>query len=263
MRFSPFFQNPIAIDTFLIRSTYLLAFAYIFGFLSDFEKRQNQKLAVLYKTASEAAIQEGRRSIAQELHDRLLQLLASLTLRLEVCRKQLMERPAELARELELLEEAARSSMTEIRQFLSGKAPPTLETGRLLEKLRDEMKFLRDGLGLRMVLESEPEDLSLPPHVEQELYYVLREGLINVARHSQASQAELILKESEDKIQASLQDNGIGFDPSTIKAKLSYGLGSMEERIKKLGGNFSIKSSPGKGTTITFAMPLNSPAVDR
>ncbi len=258
IRFSPVWENPLAIDTFIIRTIYLFVLAYIFGLLSEFEKKQNQKLMALYKTAGAVATQEERRRIARELHDRLLQVLASLTLRLETCRRHLIESPKELGRELELMEQSARSSMEEIRKFLAGKDSRDFMPGTLMEKLREEMGFLRDGLGLRVVLESSPEDLSLPPEVEQEIYYVLREGLRNIARHSQASRSEIILRKRESKIEGSLEDDGIGFNPDISRKDHGFGLVAMEERITKLGGRLSIETAPGKGTKITFTAPLKT-----
>ena len=175
-RFSPFWPTPIRTDTFIIRGVYLLALAYIFGFISAFEKQQHQKLMALYETASEAALHEERRRISRELHDRLLQVLASLKLRSEVCRRHLIENPTELAREFQLMEEAAGGSMEEIRRFLAGKDTNVLLPGTLIERLKEEMRFLRDGLGLRVVMETNPEDLTLPQEVEQEAYYVLSRG---------------------------------------------------------------------------------------
>ncbi|MBI2987430.1 MAG: sensor histidine kinase [Deltaproteobacteria bacterium] len=256
IRFSPFWENPLAIDTFIIRTIYLFMLAYIFGFLSEFEKKQNQKLMALYKTAGEAATQEERRRIARELHDRLLQVLASLTLRLETCRRHLMDTREELSRELELMEQATRNSMEEIRRFLTGKDSQDFTPGILIEKLKEEMRFLRDGLGLQVVLESEPEDLTLPSQVEEEIYYVLREGLSNIARHSQASSAELLLTEAGAEVRGSLKDDGVGFDLSAARNGGGFGLISMEERINKLGGELSIETSPGKGTRISFRAPL-------
>ena len=61
--------------------------------------------------------------------------------------------------------------------------------GTLLEKLREEARFLHEGMGLDVILESEPEDINLPPETEREVYYVLREALTNVTRHSHAIQS--------------------------------------------------------------------------
>ena len=249
-------DRPLGIDIFIIRSIYLFVLAYIFGFFSEFERKQNEKLMALYKTAGEAATQEERRRIARGLHDRLLQVLASLTLRLETCRRHLIETPKELSRELALMEQATRGAMAEIRGFLSGKDNVDFAPGTLIEKLREEMRFLRDGLGLQVVLESEPDDLNLPASVEEEIYYVLREGLRNVTRHAHASKAEILLEETGAEIRGSLKDDGIGFDAPAARNSDGFGLISMEERIKKLGGELSVETSPGRGTRISFRAPL-------
>ncbi|MBI2358514.1 MAG: hypothetical protein HYV04_06345 [Deltaproteobacteria bacterium] len=258
IRFSFVHANPLGIDTFIIRSIYMLVLAYIFGFISEFEKKQNEKLMALYKTASEAATREERRRIARELHDRLLQFLGSLTLRMETCRRYLINSPAELAGELQGMEETTRLSMNEIRRFLSGHKAEAWVAGTLAEKLREEMRFLRDGLGVRVVMESEPEELTLPPEVEEETFYVLREGLMNIARHSRASRACLSLHQVNGEIRGSLQDDGVGFDSRSMPGRNGYGLITMEERIKKLGGTLNIDSSSGHGTRISFSAPLKS-----
>jgi len=60
----------------------------------------------------------------------------------------------------------------------------------LMDKLREEMRFLHEGLGLDVILESQPENLALPAVIERETYYVLREALTNVTRHSHASRSK-------------------------------------------------------------------------
>ncbi|MGH7773018.1 MAG: sensor histidine kinase [Candidatus Binatia bacterium] len=268
IRFSSSSERPIDIDTFIIRSIYLLALAYIFGFLSEFEKKQNQKLMALYKTASETAAREERSRIIRELHDRLLQVLASLRLRLEICRKRFLNSPQQLEDELSEMEEITQSSLKEVRAFLSEKTLPigsqaslNLQPGTFQERLIEEMEFLRDKLGIRAIFETTPEKLDLAPKVEQEVYYVLREGLANLARHAQASRAELLLKEVDAELQGSIEDDGVGFDLANAKGGKGYGLVSMEERIKKLGGRLSIETFPGRGTKVFFRVPLKAETV--
>ena len=128
----------IDIDRFVVRSVYLFVLAYIFGFLTEFESKQNQKLLALSKTAAEVATLEERRRITQELHDGLLQSLATLILRLEACRRQFLESPAELDRELRSIEDDTRSSMKTIRRFLAGKEAHSFPPGMLLEKFKDD-----------------------------------------------------------------------------------------------------------------------------
>jgi signal transduction histidine kinase len=255
IRFHFDWEDALGIDRFVVRSIYLFVLAYIFGFLSEFESKQNQKLLALSKTAGEVAALEERRRITRELHDGLLQSLATLILRLEACRKQFLKSPQELDRELQSIEDDTRSSMKTIRQFLAGKETQAFPPGMFLEKLKEDLKFLRDGFGLRIILETDPEDLPLPGEIEQDLYYVLREGLMNVTRHSQASRTEVLLKQVGKSIEGNLTDDGVGFSLAQTNGQ-GLGLSTMKERIKRLGGELRVDSSPGKGTRINFVLPL-------
>ena len=256
IRFYFDWADAIGIDRLAVRSVYLFALAYLFGFLSEFEKKQNQKLLALSKTAGEVATVEERRRITQEVHDGLLQCLATFILRLEACRKQFLDSPQELDRELQSIEDDTRGAMKTIRQFLAGKETPPFPPGMLLEKFRDDLRFLRDGVGLRVILEAEPESFSPPEGVEQDLYYVLREGLMNIIRHSQASRADIVLRQTETEIRGSLRDDGIGFDQTAARNDRGLGLPSMKERIRRLGGELEIQSSLGKGARVSFVLPL-------
>jgi signal transduction histidine kinase len=256
IRFYFDWEDSLGIDRVVVRSVYLFVLAYIFGFLSEFETKQNQKLMALSKTAGAVATLEERRRITQELHDGLLQSLATLILRLEACRRQFLESPAELDRELRSIEDNTRGSMKTIREFLAGKEAHSFPPGMLLEKFKDDLRFLRDGVGLRVMLETEPEAFNPPEIVEQDLYYVLREGLMNIIRHSQASRADVMLRQTQTEIQGSLRDDGIGFDPTRARNDQGMGLLSMQERIKRLGGELEVQSSPGKGAKVSFILPL-------
>jgi signal transduction histidine kinase len=152
-------ESPIGIDVLLVRSLYLILLACIFGYISEFERRQNERLLALSKTAGEVAAFQERRRINFELHDGILQSLATLILRLENCGRQLPRSQRGLADELRSLEDLTRDSMKQIRQFLSGRQTSPLVAGTLLEKLREEARFLHDGMGLDVIIESNPEDL--------------------------------------------------------------------------------------------------------
>jgi len=249
---------PIGIDTLLVRSLYLIVLACIFGYVSEFEKIQNQRLLALSRTAGQAAALDERRQIMFELHDGILQSLATLILRLEDCGRRLSDSQQELANELRSLEELTRGSMKEIRQFLAGQATKPLIAGTLVENLREEARFLRDSMGLDVILESEPEELELTPDIEREVYYVLREALTNVTRHSHASKVDIHLARKNGGLEGSLSDNGVGFHTRQHKSETGFGLTAMEQRIKKIGGEFLVKSAPGSGTKIIFLVPVKS-----
>jgi signal transduction histidine kinase len=248
--------TPIGMDTIVVRGLYIIVLACIFGYISEFERKQNQRLLALSKTASEVAALQERRRIMFELHDGILQSLATLILRLEGCRKRIPASEKELTGELQSVEDLTRDSMKQIRQFLSGKDSMTLVAGTLMERLREEAQFLRDGMGLDVILESDPENLDLPQEIERELYYALREGITNVTRHSHASKVEIQLSRTNGTLTGSLTDNGVGFDRAGQNSGHGFGLSGMEQRVKKIGGELSVKSSPGAGTKISLVVPL-------
>jgi two-component system sensor histidine kinase DegS len=243
-------------DTIVVRGLYIIVLACIFGYISEFERKQNQRLLALTKTASEVAALQERRRIMFELHDGILQSLATLILRLEGCRKRIPASEKELTGELQSVEDLTRDSMKQIRQFLSGKDSMPLVAGTLMERLREEAQFLRDGMGLDVILESDPENLEIPQEIERELYYALREGITNVTRHSHASKVEIQLSRTNGNITGSLTDNGVGFGRADQNSGRGFGLSGMEQRVKKIGGELSVKSSPGAGTKISIVVPL-------
>ena len=251
-------DQPIGIDTIVVRSLYLIFLAGAFGYISEFEKRQNQKLLALSITAANVAVLQERRRIMFDIHDGILQSLATLILRLESTRARLPESENEAIQELQSAEELTRSTMKDIRAFLAGKTDHPIISGTLLERLQDELRFIQGGLGLEVILDCEPEKLNLPSEIERELYYVLREGLTNITRHSHASRVQFRLKQFENAIEVSLEDNGIGLDLRTAENGRGLGLRSMKERIEKLGGELALKSSPSSGTKISFSVPLTT-----
>jgi NarL family two-component system sensor histidine kinase LiaS len=110
-------------------------------------------------------------------------------------------------------------------------------------------------MGLEVISE-QPDDLKLSAEIEREIYFVLREALTNVTRHSHASQVEIRLKQKVDGLEVFLNDNGVGFERNSVINGRSFGLSAMEERIKKTGGELFIKSTPGQGTNVSFFIPL-------
>ena len=253
-------EAPIGIDTILIRSLYLLLLAGIFGYISEFEKKQNERLLALSKTAAQVATLQERRRIMYELHDGILQSLATLILRLEGCRGRLLKTQTELAEEIESVENLTRDSMNEIRRFLAGKDSQPIASGMLMDKLREELRFLHEGLGFDVILESQPENLTLPAVIERETYYVLREALTNVTRHSHASRVQIQLEQMNGTLKGSLTDDGVGFNQKNLGTENGFGLRGMQLRMNKLGGKLLVESSPGYGTKLSFVVPTAVPA---
>ena len=140
-----------------------------------------------------AAVQEERRRISRELHDRVLQLLTTIQLRSEICMNELINKPEQLERELKTIAEASHKAATEIRSLLLEKQVIHLAAGSLERRLKDEMEIFRARTGLKLKFECAIDAHNLPYEVEQELYFALREGIINAIRHSRATELNLSL----------------------------------------------------------------------
>lgn len=85
---------------------------------------------------------------------------------------------------------------------------------------------------------------------------ILREALSNIARHSRATTAEVALQRSGERSILSVRDNGIGIDPTRMRAVEGIGLQGMKQRARTLGGELTIDSTPNEGTRITVSFPL-------
>jgi signal transduction histidine kinase len=91
------------------------------------------------------------------------------------------------------------------------------------------------------------------------MFRIFQETLTNVARHAQATRAEVVLQKQGNRLVLLIRDDGRGFDQSNPALANSLGLLGMRERAAILGGQVNIASAPGKGTTVTAWIPLKPP----
>jgi len=205
------------------------------------------------------AVAAERQRISRELHDRVLQLLSGAHLRAESSRRQLLGNRAALETELRAIEESIDKAITEIRNLLTeNQSEGELQAGALENRLRQELEIFCARTGFKLDFRCAVGDQNLPPTIERELYFTLREGILNAVRHSRATELHLLLRKTSHAWEASLSDNGVGFDPASSGAGGHYGLKGMNERIRKIGGELTLRTAPGKGTAITITIPFET-----
>jgi signal transduction histidine kinase len=95
-----------------------------------------------------------------------------------------------------------------------------------------------------------PRDLALC------LYRIAQEALRNAVKHAEADRVDVTLNADLEFLDLEVRDFGRGFDPAAGRRRAGLGLGSMEERVRLVGGELSISSSPGQGTSIQARVPL-------
>ena len=209
------------------------------------------------KEAVAAAVLEERERISRDLHDRALQLLSTARLRLDMCQRQLGDDATTLKKELSVVEENLDRAITEIRNLLTeNHTDGELQVGSLERRLKEELDIFRSRTGFKLDFQCAIGAHNLPAPIERELYFTLREGVLNAVRHSRATELHLSLSQTAKSCEARLRDNGVGFTVAAAEGSNHYGLKGMKERMRKVGGVLNLHTVPGQGTEIHISVPL-------
>jgi signal transduction histidine kinase len=195
-----------------------------------------------------SAQEEERRRIARELHDNLGQQVSLLAIEIEQVAmtsvagslRQIGARTAEISSEIHNLSHRLHSVK--------------LEALGLAVAVQGHCRELRgQGLQVTSVVENVPGALSY--EVALCLFRVVQEGLNNVIKHSGAGAAQVLLRGTNDALLLSIADSGRGFE-TDVSGRAGLGLASIAERLRLIGGEVTIRSRPGRGTTIDARVPL-------
>lgn len=206
-----------------------------------------------------------RREIACELHDTVIQPLAALTMSFESLRQQSLTptlTPGMIEAYVSAWKDLAQEALDSLRCTLAGlHAYPSAQLA-LPDALRRYLAPQVRSRGLRMLLEARDWPPDLPVDLTSSLYLVVREALTNVEKHAHASEASILLEADRTELRIFLADNGVGYCPeevaqrSTGRSGHGVGLGSMRDRIRKLGGHCDIATAPGQGVRVELTVPL-------
>jgi len=194
--------------------------------------------------------------VAREVHDDAIQRLVMISH--EIRGLEAAEDADRQSRLHGILGEVADLSES-LRQLAHRLHPTLLEHVGLGPALGQLSKEFDVGHGLKASVTIDG-DATPSPRQSLALYRVAQEGLQNVARHAAASCVSIGLRYTRESIMLSIRDDGIGFDPRARREGGELGLVGIRERILELGGEVSITSHPGEGTTIVVRIPRNEPA---
>ena len=123
----------------------------------------------------------------------------------------------------------------------------------------EELARFAEATGLRCHSELKAP-ARLPLMLQETILRTASEGLTNIARHAQAQQVWVTLRQEEQGVTMVVRDDGIGFDPlAANRGNGHYGLIGLCERAQLVGGSLAIASTLGKGTTLTLHVPLSAP----
>jgi signal transduction histidine kinase len=225
--------------------------------LSDSQKKLHQSHNQIRKLLGRLIdVQEAeRRRISRELHDDLNQKIATLSVSISRLKRKLPMQEGELVGELDRLRETANGLTNEVRRLSHQLHPAVLEHLGLVTALESYIASFNDEEQINVQLTAEIGDERIPFQTSICLYRVAVEGLRNVARHSGAASAAVLLKRGRDGLELRVSDSGQGFEVETFRLGGGLGLISVEERLRLLEGSCEIHSIPGQGTTLIARVP--------
>lgn len=201
-----------------------------------------------YERAEQTASREERQRLARDLHDAVTQTLFSASLIAEVL-PRIWERDAAIGRQrLEELRDLTRGALAEMRALLVELLPSRLLEGDMDDLLRQLTDAVTGRARIPVTLTIRGAAL-LPPEAKIAVYRVTQEALNNVVKHSVASCAHVTLISDEHACKLEIQDDGQGFDPSSVAAD-RLGLNIMRERATAVGARLEIESVIGEGTCV-------------
>lgn len=221
-------------------------------------KTTHAQVAAYALRVEELTIEAERQRLARELHDTQAQGLTGLILQLEAIDMHLGHQHYKRAREIvEQARTRARATLTDVRRAIDDLRAGGISPSDLSEAVQEEIDHCTTTTGLHCMVDLAALGMVPAPLCEYALR-AITEGITNITRHAQASQAWIGTRTSENMVVIEVRDNGKGFDPG-VAAKMvgHYGLLGLRERALLAQGSFDVLSAPGTGALLRFCLPRN------
>jgi PAS domain S-box-containing protein len=227
----------------------------------DTMHQQQQELRELSARVQEAREEEKTR-IARELHDELGQLLTALKMDLAWLRERLP------AQERALIERAASMSglldrtVSSSRRIASDLRPLMLDDLGLADAAQWLVEDFGKHSGIRLELRAAPAEAlgALSKGAATAVYRALQESLTNIARHSGAKNAWIVMAQEDGALYVEIEDDGRGIGAGDLAKSRSLGLKGMRERVAYYGGSLEVGPAPRGGTRLRLRVPLSPSA---
>ena len=224
------------------------------------EQKRMQENLRFYLQEITRAQEEERQRIARELHDSTVQTLIALLHQLENLLSDKAALPVREAKALWGFYEAIRDVVREVRRFSRDLRPSILDDLGLMPALEWLTGELTKEYGVKTNLKVIGSERRFSPEAELILFRIVQEALRNIAKHAQATKAEVKVEFDKYRAQVTIKDDGVGFElPHSLGDLVQtgkLGLAGMQERVQLLSGSLKLKSEMGGGTTIVAKVPI-------
>lgn len=204
--------------------------------------------------------QRERRRIAQGLHDHIGQNLALVNMRLSAA--QQADDLSVAARAIAEAREILSDVISETRTLTFELCPPILYELGLAAALDWLAEQFEATYGFSAIVREHGTGATLPEDVSAALFQAVRELLTNTGRHAGATTVNVHVYNDDDRVRVVVEDNGVGFDAAALESRAEpyrgFGLFSIRERLRFMGGGLEIESGPGCGTVVRLTVPRSA-----
>lgn len=234
--------------------------------------RQRVLIDDLIRTRRELAASERREGtlaerqrLSMEIHDTLAQGLSSQRMLLQAADRVWDTEPDKARAHVRTAASVAEHNLAEARRFVHDLAPTDLARGGGLGAALRALAARESGtqLAVRVHVDDDGRLPRLPDRVQSALLRIAQGALANVREHAAADSATLTLTLLDDEVVLDVSDDGHGFDPATLPdvpgSGRGHGLPAIRARLRALGGSLTVESTPGEGTVLSAAVPLEAP----
>ena len=201
-----------------------------------------------------------RARISRELHDDISQRLAMLTIELEQLGQKFFDSPPDLLHRVARLRNLSSDLASDVQALSHELHSSKLEYLGITTAMRAFCHEFSNQQNVEVVFDHDEIPRTLPQDISLCIFRVSQEALQNAAKHSGVRHFDVELRCAPDAISLTVHDSGAGFDRERALRTKGLGLISMAERVKLVGGRFSIDSQPQRGTTIRARVPLSKAA---
>ncbi len=224
---------------------------------------ESLRAAALEMSSMESRIEERERHfIASDLHDFVGQNLALMLFKSAALRKDISS--PELLGRLEEIRELIGKTIQYTRSLTVELSPPILSQLGFVAAVKSLAEGIQKTYGIRTIVLDDGRLKQTDDEMRYLLFRIVRELLMNIVKHAQASDVKICLAGSDNIIHIAVEDNGIGFDTEKVSGRdKGFGLFTIRVRLKRLGGYFEIDSRPGSGTKAVLSAPLKCEADDK
>jgi PAS domain S-box-containing protein len=223
--------------------------------------REQQKTLKSLSAEVLRAQEEERRRISRELHDEIGQSMTAIDLGLQLV-KDSQPRDKKLAALIADCQELVQKTADKIHHFSFELRPAQLDDLGLIPAMKAHARGFTDRTNVPVSFDCDQAIETLEPETKTMLYRIFQEGLTNIAKHAQAKAVTVTIARKPGRIQFTLQDDGVGFDPAvvghTASGRQRIGLVGMRERAGLFGGRLTIHSQPGEGARIVLELPYDA-----